>query len=468
MNFLDFQLRAWKASENEVQVLVHSSPVGSMRRPVTVPFNGDEFAAVSNLIRNEYLCGEGMVERVSNAAECLSQILLPPKVYTYLLRSLERVGENGLRLRLCLDSALIDAPWEFMRRPDATDEELLDGFLILNPRLSMVREAPVESSKLEPSDKQQRMVIVGAYRHNGDDPWLVKNEREKLLEALEPVRNFLLVDDKFEDAADDAIEEALSKPAAVFHYSGHVDIDKDRGFLVRKNLSSDYPETFTLEDAVPMFSEGKLDRLLEKAGVRIAVFSACNSGRWPFVEPLLKRGLPALVGVQGGTTNKAATAFCHRLFSSLAIGLSLDEAVIYARLSLHEDSLTESPESCHWGSFMVYMPTTEAVLLPKKEEQPQVQRQQEEVRRTVSEITDKRALRIFILKEFNEEELKLLCDDLEEDLKKAGLNYEVDLEIVGGYTKETKIQNLITHLEKRNCIPIFLAAVKRERPSFSC
>ena len=42
---------------------------------------------------------------------------------------------------------------------------MLDGFLVLNPRLSLVREAPVESSKLEPSEEQQRMVIVGAFQN---------------------------------------------------------------------------------------------------------------------------------------------------------------------------------------------------------------------------------------------------------------------------------------------------------------
>jgi hypothetical protein len=468
MDFLDFQLRAWQASEKQVQVLVHSSPVGAMRQPVKVPFKMATLKAICDLVRNNWLSEAGMLQRVVEAGKQLSEILLPPEVYTYLLRSLERVGEDGLRLRLCLDDALIDAPWEFLHRPDALEDELLDGFLALNSHLSLVREAPVESSKLEPSEKQQRMVILGAYQADGGDPWQVEDERRKLIKALEPVQKFLMIDDRFRTAAGNYIEDALSTPVSVFHYSGHVDVENGRGFLVREiTNSSSSNDVCNSSDFSPLFSDRKLDVLLRRSGARIAVLSACNSGRWPFVEPLLKAGLPAFVGVQGSTSCDAATAFCQKLYSSLAVGLSLDEAVIYARLHLQEDGVVVGRDSCEWGSYMVYMPTTEAVLLPKPKEQPQVQEQQEEVRRTASELQSKRSLRVAILKEFNEEELDLLCADLEEDLKIAGKDLEVDLEIAGGTTKEGKILKLIEYLEHRNCLPSLLTAVRRARPEIS-
>ena len=36
MDFHDFQIRAWQSDASHAQVLVHSSPVGDMREPVTV------------------------------------------------------------------------------------------------------------------------------------------------------------------------------------------------------------------------------------------------------------------------------------------------------------------------------------------------------------------------------------------------------------------------------------------------
>ncbi len=116
---------------------------------------------------------------------------------------------------------------------------------------------------------------------------------------------------------------------------------------------------------------------------------------------------------------------------------------------------------------MVYMPTTEAVLLPRPEEQPQVQRHQGDVRRAASQLLSKRSLRLAMRDAFDEEDLGMLCSDLEDDLKAAGKDLEVDLEIAGGTTKEGKILNLIEYLEHRNCLPSLIAAVRRARPEIS-
>ncbi len=464
MDFLDFQLRAWQASEAELQILVHSSPVGAMRQPVKVAFKKEQLQEICDLVRANWLSEPGMLQRLVEAGKQLSEMLLPPMVYRYLLRSLERVSESGLRLRLCLDENLIDAPWEFLHRPDALEDELMDGFLVLNPRLSLVREAPVESLKLQPSEVQQRMVILGAYQVGQRDPWQVQKEREELIKALEPVKRFLVIDDKFNTAAGDSIKEALSTPVSVFHYSGHVDIENGRGFLVREITS---PENVCdSSDVTTLFSDRALDALLHRSGARIAVFSACNSGRWPFVEPLLKAGLPAFVGVHGRTMCDAAIAFSQELYSSLAIGLSLDEAVIYARLHLREDGVVIGSDSCEWGSFMVYMPTTEAILLPKPDE-PQVQKQQEEVRHSAAQLLNKQALRVAMVKAFDEAELETLCADLEETLRSAGKDFEVDLEMAGGNGREGKIQKLIDYLERRECLPSLFAAVRQARPGIS-
>lgn len=466
MNFVDFQLRAWVASDKHVQVLVHSSPVGGMRQPVKVSVKLAELESICHWVRGASLSEAGMLQHVIEAGKHLSKILLPPEVYTYLLRSLERVGEEGLRLRLCLDETLIDAPWEFLYRPDALEDEMMSGFLALNPRLSLVREAPVESSKLEPTEGQQRMVIMGAYQVGNRDPWQVGIERQKLVEALQPVKRFLKVDDKFTTAAESSIEDALNTPLSVFHYIGHVEIENSRGYLAREITSPD-SNFYDPSCLSPLYSDRKLDVLLRRSGARIAVISACNSGRWEFVKPLLKAGLPALIGVQGMTMCDAAIAFSEKLYSSLAVGLSLDEAVIYARLHLQEDKVVIGADSCEWGSYMVYMPTTEAVLLPKPEQEPQVQEQQEEVRRSHNQMMSKRSLRLSLLKEFNEADLEVLCSDLEEDLKLAGTDLEIDLEIAGGGNKEVKILNLIDYLDRRGHLPFLLTAAQRARPNIS-
>ena len=467
MNFVDFQLRAWVASDDQLEVLVHSSPVGAMRQPLKVPFNSAEYQSICEMIRKAWLSQPGLLPEIVKAGKQLSRFLLPTEVYAYLIRSLTKVGDDGLRLRLCLDEALVDGPWEFLHRPDALDDEMMDGFLVLNPQLSLVREAPVETLKLKPSDKQERMVIVGAYKFDGEDLWQVEQERQQLISALDSVKAFLKIDDKFVTAADDNIEEALNTPVTVFHYSGHVQIEGSRGFLVCSVTSNDFENSVCDSNHFdPLYSDRKLDVLMRRSGARIGVFSACNSGQWPFVEPLLKAGLPALIGVQGSTMCDAAIVFCQKLYESLAIGLSLDEAVIYARLRLQQDKVVYGADSCEWGSYMVYMPTTEAVLLPKAKQATQVQAQQEEVRRDVSNMISNRSLRLALMKAFDESDLKTLCADIKEDLKRDEVEMEIDLEIVGGTNKEAKIVNLIEYLERRDSLVYLINAARRSRDNF--
>jgi hypothetical protein len=107
----------------------------------------------------------------------------------------------------------------------------------------------------------------------------------------------------------------------------------------------------------------------------LAVFSACNSGRWPFVRPLLQAGLPAVIGNQGVVSVAGSGGFCRKLYTSLALGLSLDEAVTWARLHLLEPGVSRLRESYEWGTFMVYMPSTESVLFPLPAEREAQNRQ---------------------------------------------------------------------------------------------
>jgi hypothetical protein len=119
----------------------------------------------------------------------------------------------------------------------------------------------------------------------------------------------------------------------------------------------------------------QLGRWLWKVGTRLAVFSACNSARWAFMRPLIDAGLPPLIGMQGLVSTTGSAAFCQKLYASLAIGPSLDEAIIGAHLHLFETLDAPGPESCEWGTFTVYLPTTEAVLLPRPHDRTVRERQ---------------------------------------------------------------------------------------------
>lgn len=375
--FFDFELRAWQRGEDLIQVLVHSSPAGDMRRPVDVRLDPEQLRDIRPMVDRFWRDGQGPSRGTRRAAieagQYLSQLLLPTPVFTRLVRSQERVAPHGLRIRLCLDQSLVDLPWEFLYWPDLADGDALAGFLVLNPQISLVRQAPTLAVlPAETHETRQRMVFAGAHQWTpeGRDWWQIDAVFQHLSQSLEDVRDLLCLDRV--RAEEDSIIAGLGQPTSIFHYTGHVEVEDDRGYLVgdvhqQPGAGAKYER---------LYAE-TLGARLQRAGTRLAVFSACNSGRWPFVKPLLQAGLPALVGTQGLVSVQGASAFCQKLYASLALGLSLDEAVTWARLHLLEPDTSAFGETFEWGVFMVYMPAREAVLFPRPEERALRERQQQ-------------------------------------------------------------------------------------------
>jgi len=104
--------------------------------------------------------------------------------------------------------------------------------------------------------------------------------------------------------------------------------------------------------------------MLGSSGMRLAVLSACNSGYWDAVKPLLNAGVPVVVGVNSGVASSSTIEFCAKLYESLAVGLSLDEAVGRARLHILEWGAQH--DLFDWGLYMVSMACPEAALFPRR------------------------------------------------------------------------------------------------------
>jgi hypothetical protein len=66
---------------------------------------------------------------------------------------------------------------------------------------------------------------------------------------------------------------------------------------------------------------------------------------------------------------------------------------------------------------------------------------------------------------FSVEELNSLCLDVQEKLAEKNISLKVNLDIVGGTSKEGKIINLITYLDNRGFLSLLVEAVKEERPN---
>ena len=184
-NYTDFEIRAWKSAPDQIQVIVHSSPAGDMREPVSVQATKPDLKRLARL----NLGWSRMSDAIQLGTQ-LGQYLLPEQVADLLDSSLARLTEGqGLRLRLCLDAELADIPWEFLRHPKAdldgflaANPEMLNGFLALHRQISIVRAARRAVFPTSVSAGKQRLAFFGMV---GADPNLKLDEEYRdLRDAL--------------------------------------------------------------------------------------------------------------------------------------------------------------------------------------------------------------------------------------------------------------------------------------------
>lgn len=182
-------------------------------------------------------------------------------------------------------------------------------------------------------------------------------EFDLLREALKPVERYIQPEFAVASQAK-TLAGGSAGQAAIFHYAGHCDLDADgRAFLLRELPTSRklLPEdTLYLDEFAPILGEG---------GTRLAVMSACNSWHWAAVKPLLDAGVPAVIGVNGGVASVSTIEFCKKLYESLSVGLTLDEAVGRARMHVMEWG--RRLDLFDWGLFMVHMSSPQAPLFPR-------------------------------------------------------------------------------------------------------
>jgi len=367
-NYRDFVITARRIDPRRVGVSVETSPAGRLDALVTVVYPEKEAAALrktflSSIVSGRVEGGRGLLsgEEALAIGKRLSEVLFPPDVFRLFAASLSAVaGKGGLRLRLAMDPSLMDLPWEYVTRPDRrlNGGGHVSDFLLLDPSISMVRQAADATIALTPITGKQRLAFVGTFWEGQKDMWEVGKEYRLLGEALAPVATFVKTD--FASASDPkTISTKSLAGAAIFHYAGHTDFDKSgRAFVIKELPTSRVlaaKDTIYIEDLAPH---------LAKAGTRLAVMSACNSGYWAAARPLLNAGVPVVIGVNGAVMSISTIEFCAKLYESLAVGLTLDEAVQRARMHLFE----WGPQYglFDWGLFMVHMTCPEAVIFPRK------------------------------------------------------------------------------------------------------
>ena len=365
--YSEIVIKGERKSSRVIEVSVLSSPIGKMDTTVSIYFSENEGRHIRNSFYSQfdkYPHGRAKITQseATDIGKQLTKVLFPPIIFEYFSKSLSRVvrtRQGGLRIRLVMDETLVDLPWEYLYRPDRFDEEGVSGFLLLDSYVSIVRQSVNDRLSSEPVKGAQELAFVGTLWDGGRDLWEVKKEFELLRNALKPVSDFITPDFTITSTA--LTNDSQFSNASIFHYAGHCDFD----FLGSSFIIHEMPGSGQIQSAKKTYLREIAEKVGSASQIRLIVLSACNSGFWPVIRPLLETDTSAIIGINGIVSNQSTIEFCGKLYESLAIGLSLDEAVNHARLHLLK--FNESNNMFDWGLFMVYMPSSQAVIFPRSQ-----------------------------------------------------------------------------------------------------
>ena len=300
----------------------------------------------------------------------LTDRLLPEgNIRTQVTEAIRRAGPGtGVRLRLVTNHPrLVGLPWEYAYLSLLNREDPAD-FLVINPTVSLVRheQLPLPSGDLhptEPTDLRLLAVTANAPGYPQLDLGRERGALETALGQLPPDLPQLAYEPILEDPTAAELQAALAGGADLFHFAGHGVVHGGTGYLALPAADGGAGE----------LGADRLGRLLQAAEVRLAVLGACDSGRrgqtqWAGVVPGLVAGaaIPAVVAMQYPVRNSAAVTFASALYTAIAAGLSVDEAVYAGRLALLDpDDLAAS-----WGIPVLYLRSADGVLFPRLADRP--------------------------------------------------------------------------------------------------
>jgi len=378
--FIDFnlELRDLDLQANTFKVAVLPSPaVGETQQAISVPYRYAEFKDDLDSLDRKRIYLEDLIQLGIRLAD---RLLPTGQVRELFQAALTRAGrDGGVRLRLLIrEPKLAQLPWEFSYLQLHAGEADRRHFLVLNPQLSMVRhEALPEEHPSLTTATPERLRLVAAFANPADGYTRLNLKREKgVLERALRDLNADGVTIEWEPFIEDATVENLARAflehADLFHFAGHggfqaEDIDPQTREPVGVGKIALVKDQESREPF--LLAAGELALQLQQAGVRVAVLGACESGRrdginiWTGIAPaLVERGVPVVVAMQYEVLDDHAIAFNQMFYTSLAAGLSVDEAVSAGRLAMLGISNEDDVE---WGVPVLYLRSPNGIIFPR-------------------------------------------------------------------------------------------------------
>jgi len=274
--------------------------------------------------------------------------------FTASLNQLERDETHGLRLRLRLAEApeLASWPWEYLYHRKQ--------FIVLSPETPIVRSLDLPRP-VKPLTVAPPLRFVGMVSNPKDSRYArldVEREKANIESALGSlVERGLFTVEWLNTASLAELQRRLPgrDPVHIFHFIGHGgwDPEKDDGLLVFQDGYGDSHKV----------SASHLATILkDHKPLRLVALNACEGARLSPTDPFAGVagtlvGLPAVLAMQFEITDSAAILLAKEFYESLAVGLSLEEALAEARKAIFA-----SGDDVEWGTPVLYLRAADGVL----------------------------------------------------------------------------------------------------------
>lgn len=363
ITYQDFEVNIHKLDENTYSVRVVSQGGRAETRFID-PFSPDKRMIFRQTLTSASLRSSARV-RSSSAPEIrtmkdLGTVLFETtfsdqvKEFYYHCLGQAHQQSNGLRIRLAIDPALDDLPWEFLYSPQKE-------FLGLDPRTPIVRfiELPTPIAPLKVDLPLNILVIVASPKDL--TPLDVEAEKSRIASALDLLQAQGYVRVSILEGPDTwvrLIDALRPNETHILHYIGHGSFDEsnNEGVLLMENEKSEMQVIGS--DLIRILLQGK-------SRLRLAVLNSCLGAHASAAEPfssvaaaMVRAGIPAVIAMQFEVSDRAAEIISGTFYKSLALNFPVDAALTEARRQI---ALLER-DSLEWATPVLFMQVPDGQL----------------------------------------------------------------------------------------------------------
>lgn len=329
-------------------------------------------------------------DEIRRLGELLAEVLLGLGVRRLFTDAYRQLKPNErIRIRIFAPPVLASLPWEYAflkeeatmaegeQREQGEPRERIEGYIALNPRVSMVRVNPNQEVLRIPTLPDIGVQFTALLSSPTMPEFTVMDldqEAKTLRESLSYATAFQL--ETISQASLDQFQAALraaQETATVLHVGsqGYFEVDATEESRVRGQGTL----VFTSADgAAQRIDASRLAEMMPtQHNMALAVFTASRSARRDDVNDIsspasvLSQSVPAVIGMQGALSSTGGSVFNHAFYRALGAGQNVEAALSAARIALSQS------DELDWGLPVLYLNTLQRVAFVSRKITPESQ-----------------------------------------------------------------------------------------------